>query len=105
MTTRFTQDMPEGVTIQDQCEFLIDECDTMIKQTSWVQQRGGDVQDVITARRLRRFLEAVKEELLSIMCDPTEGPETSWVPRHRQALLWAIGVETPIDFDDEVREE
>lgn len=105
MTDRFMQGLPEGVTVADQCEFLLSECDVILKQTGWVQQRGGDVQDVVTARRLTRFVEAAKEELLSIMADPTQRPEVVWLPRHRQALLWAMGVETPIDFDEERAEE
>ena len=100
MNTRFMQDLPEGVTVATQCEFLMTVCDDMIKQTGWVRA-DGDVTITVTARRLVRFLEAAKEELLGIMTDPTQhDPELVWTPRSRQALLWAIGVETPINFEE-----
>lgn len=101
MAARYVQTLPEGVTVADQVDFLLSECDVMSMQTDWTLQRGGDVQDVVTARRLARFLVAVREELLSIRADPDQDPATCWLPRHRQALLWALGIETSINFDEE----
>lgn len=97
MTNRFMQDLPEGVTVGSQVDFLIRLCDDMIKQTGWVRT-DGDVTIQVTARRLVRFLNAARERLLSL---PRDGdPAAIWTPRDMQALLWAIGVETPINFDE-----
>jgi hypothetical protein len=99
MTDRFTQDLPEGVNVGTQVDFLIGLVDHMIKESGWVLDRGGDAIHVITARRVTRFLIAAKERLQTL---PRDGdPSVIWPPREMQALLWALGIETPINFDEE----
>jgi hypothetical protein len=100
---RWMRDLPDGVTISHQVEFLISECDAMLKQTRWVLERGGDVQDVVTARRLRRFILAAKERLQTVPKDAD--PQATWTPREMQALLFALNVDTPIDFNAELEED
>lgn len=99
---RFMQDLPEGVSVASQAKWLIGMCDHMIKETSWVLDHGGDAIHVITARRLVRFLVAAKERLEAL--PPAGDPSFVWTPRDMQALLFAIGVETPINFDEKGEE-
>jgi len=95
------QDLPEDVTVGSQVDFLVSLCDDMIKQTGWVRA-DGDVTITVTARRLVRFLEAAKARLQAL---PRDGdPSTIWPPRDMQAMLWALGVETPINFEEGLRD-
>jgi hypothetical protein len=103
MTSRFTQNLPEDVTVGRQIEFLVSTIDHMIKEAGWVAERGGDAVNVITARRLTRLLIATKERLQTIPEDAD--PEATWLPRDMQAMLWAISFETPIDFDEDEEDD